>query len=911
MKKHVLLILFGGFWLCGIAQPADTTIAVLWDSIYHADRAEVVNDVIILPSRNIVVVGSALDAGNNRDGLFILLDTSGRVLIRKYIGKALRDDVFWGAAEAEDGTFYLVGHVYAGPEFGNQAWIVRLNDAGEEIPMPENYFGGQGDDRFLKIVWTNSNRGLIAATKAASPPGYLPLYQVNGNTVTEMASLGDGMVEDMVVMEKNPASSGVWLAGNARKSDITRKGDVWICKVDDRGAPLITDKLSGRYYKRLRGGSGDFSGHLRLAGEVYGSITGDSDGWIGEYVPGQKKQEKPDYFGEDYNDYANFLYLTPLEDKWVVMSNPSTQGVSVMVYKGGNLKERAIFDISRQSRFDLVKLLQKKINTYLLVGTGFDASRKSEAIRITSIYDKETFSWRGRPVIEVSDIQFSDDSGNQTLEADEYGAVRFRLKNTGSVPLQEGVIRAELIQKVNGLTVKRPYQVIPFLPAGGEKICAVSVYGEKDLDKGTATLRITVESSSMEPKSYTAEVPCRTQKTPTPDGVTINYVTPRLVNQSGSNVREFEATDKMYPVETTINTSNGQARVTNARIFVNRTPLNDQKAQPQLSDPIAHADQRRFTYYFKSQVPLEEGRNVIYIEFDGYQSDSIVVYFAPKLPNLHVLAIGVPADDLKYTTKDARDFADAISAQNGLGLFNRINVQVYANYDSTTNNALSIAFQSLRDAAFNGQIKPNDFIVVFLSSHGDRGKDGRFYLQSSGCNPKYESTMFDYEYYISRYLNPINCKHKILFVDACHSGAARGQDPNNPEGGSKGPGQQELAKALFQANTAAEGMAIFTSCSSNELSYEHSSWQNGAFTEALLEAFTEGKAFGIDQGSWLKTEGQYTPEPDDIITIDELKAFLETRVPALVQEKFNPNFTQHPEIKVDAQKMNLSFIILK
>ncbi|MEZ4942423.1 MAG: caspase family protein [Saprospiraceae bacterium] len=909
MKKHVLLILFGGFWLCGIAQPADTTVTVLWDSIYHADRAETVHDVIMLPSRNILVVGSALDAANNRDGLFMLLDTNGRVLIRKYIGKALRDDVFWSAAEAEDGTFYLVGHSYTGPEFGNQAWIVRLNDAGEELPLSENYFGGQGDDRFLKIVWTNSNRGLIAAAKAASPPGYLPLFQVNGNTVNEMASLGEGMVEDLVVMEKNPANNGVWLAGNARKSDITRKGDIWLCKVDDRGAPLITDKVSGRYYKRLRGGSGDFSGNLRLAGEVYGSTTGDSDGWIAEYVPGQKKQEKPDYFGEDYNDYANFLYLTPLEDKWVVMSNPNTQSVSVLIYKGGNLKERGIYDITRQSRFDLVKLLQKKINTYLLAGTGFDASRKADAVRITSIYDKETFSWRGLPKIELSDIQFTDDDGNQTLEADEYGAVRFRLKNTGSVPLQEGVIRAEVISKVNGLTIKRPYQVIPFLPANGEKTCAISVYGEKDLGKGTATLRITVEAPSLETKAYTAEVPCRTQVTPAPDAVNINYVTPRLVNQSGSTVREFEATDKMYPVETAINTSNGQARVTNARVYVNRTPLSDQKAQPRLSDPVAQPDQRRFTYYFKAQVPLEEGRNVIYIEFDGYLSDSIVVYFAPKLPNLHVLAIGVPAEDLQYTTKDARDFAAAIRAQNGLGLFNRINVQVHATYDSTTNNALSVAFQSLRDAAYNGQIKPNDFIVVFLSSHGDRGKDGRFYLQSSGCIPQYESTMFDYEYYISRYLNPINCKHKLLFVDACHSGAARGQNPDTPTG--KGPGQQELSKALFQANTAAEGMAIFTSCSANELSYEHSSWQNGAFTEALLEAFLRGKELGIDRGSWVKVPGMYTPEPDDIITVDELKAFLETRVPALVQEKFNPNFTQHPTIKVDAQKMNLSFIILK
>ena len=62
----------------------------------------------------------------------------------------------------------------------------------------------------------------------------------------------------------------------------------------------------------------------------------------------------------------------------------------------------------------------------------------------------------------------------------------------------------------------------------------------------------------------------------------------------------------------------------------------------------------------------------------------------------------------------------------------------------------------------------------------------------------------------------------MILIDACHSGGAKDED--------------ELSRVLNRLLTAAPGNLILASSSESESSYENVLWQNGAFTEALLEA---------------------------------------------------------------------------
>ena len=73
------------------------------------------------------------------------------------------------------------------------------------------------------------------------------------------------------------------------------------------------------------------------------------------------------------------------------------------------------------------------------------------------------------------------------------------------------------------------------------------------------------------------------------------------------------------------------------------------------------------------------------------------------------------------------------------------------------------------------------------------------------------------------------------------------------------------------------GMSTLTSCRANELSYEDAAWQNGAFTEAMMEAFSDR--------SCQDNQGNFKADADNnkVVTLGELYDFLQRRVPELVK----------------------------
>ena len=112
-----------------------------------------------------------------------------------------------------------------------------------------------------------------------------------------------------------------------------------------------------------------------------------------------------------------------------------------------------------------------------------------------------------------------------------------------------------------------------------------------------------------------------------------------------------------------------------------------------------------------------------------------------------------------------------------------------------------------------------------------------------------------------------------MFIDACNSGAAYAS-----VSGAKSVTDDGLAKAINQINSTISGMSTFTSCRKREKSYEDEKWQNGAFTEAILEAL-KNQSFADKKGKEYRAD----IDKDGIITIGELKSFLANRVPYLVE----------------------------
>lgn len=273
-------------------------------------------------------------------------------------------------------------------------------------------------------------------------------------------------------------------------------------------------------------------------------------------------------------------------------------------------------------------------------------------------------------------------------------------------------------------------------------------------------------------------------------------------------------------------------------------------------------------YYFVDYITLEEAHspNLMEVGFKtskrAYRTSTLEV-FSDK-PNLHLLSIGTNTN-LSYTRKDAEDFAELYEGQKGnYKIFNHITTHTLLGEEATA-SAMKKALQNLQDS----NIRSNDLVMVFLSSHGFLENDS---LRIQGENYDYNdmyNTSISFKEDVATVLDDIPCK-KLVLIDACHSAGAK----------SRLPSFDEHIKKFNQI----EGFSIITSSGKDELSYEDKKWENGAFTEAIIEGLKTGKA-DIQYGN-----------NDGTITIDELFKFIEKKVPKIVKDEKSERTFQNPTI---------------
>ncbi len=338
-----------------------------------------------------------------------------------------------------------------------------------------------------------------------------------------------------------------------------------------------------------------------------------------------------------------------------------------------------------------------------------------------------------------------------------------------------------------------------------------------------------------------------------------------------------------------ISLSSREQRKTNFAARINgRRPQGQKMDETTLGPAQLTADKRRSQRTFSTKVYLEEGINeveVVYLEdgLDGKvvcKSSTLTFRYIPRnKPNLHVLSIGVPHPDLEFTVKDARDFA-AIYQQlgdqsNNVG-FKKVSVTELLLEQETEALDLRKAFEDLR----RWKIKDGDLLVIFLSTHGQVMENGDYYLVPSNFDPAYPKlTGLNFKEDVLKKLHWVD-GNKLVFVDACHSGTV----------GAKSYDDGAASKVMNDLIRSTSGLEIFASCSDNEFSYEDSRWNNGAFTKAILEAFNNER---VEVGAGEFTVADlYADNPitkreelgsDGVITIGELRRFLQRRVPFLVR----------------------------
>lgn len=231
-----------------------------------------------------------------------------------------------------------------------------------------------------------------------------------------------------------------------------------------------------------------------------------------------------------------------------------------------------------------------------------------------------------------------------------------------------------------------------------------------------------------------------------------------------------------------------------------------------------------------------------------------------ELPKLFVVAIGVgdyndpKLPKLRFTCKDANDFSKAITSKKGLP-YEDVQVKILCDNEATRADIFE-AMEWLKQES-----SPNDVCIFFFAGHGMRDEKDRFYFMPYGCNTNKLYECFS----ASDFRNEAEDIHGklIAFVDACYSGALF-------EGGRSAA----TTHFIEQLKRSKNGMLLYASSSSDTKSREDESWENGAFTKALVEALN----------------GAAKEEHAEGLSTQELEHFLYKQVRKLTDFKQTPIF---------------------
>ncbi len=278
----------------------------------------------------------------------------------------------------------------------------------------------------------------------------------------------------------------------------------------------------------------------------------------------------------------------------------------------------------------------------------------------------------------------------------------------------------------------------------------------------------------------------------------------------------------------------------------------------------------------KYNIQLSDGKNEIKTvvinkeRTESFPSKIIINYDGEDaLTDLYILSIGInkyknPKYDLSFATNDAKAYSKALK-ENANQIFHNVE-EVFIKDENANKENITKQFEE-----FSKKIGPEDVFLFYYAGHGvmsleNKKGESDFYIVTYDVTNLYGDAEILKEKAISaselmEFSRKIKAGKQLFILDACQSGGA-------VEAFAKRGASREKAIAQLARST---GTFFITASQESQFANEAGTLEHGLFTYAILEAL-EGKANG-----GLK---------DDKITANELKTYVEERVPEL-SEKYH------------------------
>jgi len=270
-------------------------------------------------------------------------------------------------------------------------------------------------------------------------------------------------------------------------------------------------------------------------------------------------------------------------------------------------------------------------------------------------------------------------------------------------------------------------------------------------------------------------------------------------------------------------------------------------------------------------IPGENNLEIVAINQNGIESPpkkfTLIYDQEAGKTDLFLMTIGVndyknKAYTLNYARNDVESFAKTIQ-KGAKEIFSEI--YPYALHDSdVTKEKIDAVFKEIAS-----KIGPEDVFVLYYAGHGvmttGAGSDaGEFYLVTHDVTNLFGDTKMLNDRAVSAkelmdYSRIITAQKQLFVIDACQSGGAL------TAFASRGAPREKALAQLARST----GTFFLTASQDAQYANEVGDLKHGIFTYSILELLT-GK------------QNQYSA--DDKITVNEIKSYVETRVPELSKQ---------------------------
>jgi hypothetical protein len=889
---------------------AEAQITQIWDKQPAGTEGFVAADAVLLrksDNQKMAVAGETT-RGKAHFAVLYVVDCQDGTLTDSLV---LPNGGFKALVESENGDLYVGGY-YNGSKKDPTGRIVRYRPD-ERVKDLDTVLAGTA--AIERMVWLYHNGLAFARLPQHKGSMQVILLERQGVKVqVQHITVGNGAIKDMVAaLPVSWVAKEAWLAGNSQQSAAGKAGQTWLLRVDELGgfnnAPLLAGAGN---YEEVTTAALDSRGQIILAGAAQKDSQED-DLWLAKPVIGQNNRLlndaifSPDTIGEDR---ITAISTSVCHDFMAMLQKKEGRSVRNTLHtsKGTNIENRILFKLSGTQLFRPVAFLQEPIaeNIYYLAGTSAHIDGSHGHLRILALQEtcargkkeqpeqpsSQPVNSEGKggasvgkgtaaPLLRVEDLEVRTEKNGDASDV----VVRFTLVNDGSDMPASGEVEVTAAQLVNGLSIV-PGDMIRKFPAlkSGQKswVINIKMKAAERVAYGTSHFTLAVKMQGQTLLTFKSPL-IETGQNDQGGGYSLAWLPGTGGNRTGEErtTRTVILRTKDPGVQSSDLSAGGPG-------FARQNKANPKLIDRQFSDGM-------YTYIFEIDISLDTGNNEIFVQLSpekgGASTEKLVIERSTYHPNLYIIAIGVPYDNLFYTDDDANDFINAAQKMANGTLFGEVKMARLLNTPAnTTREAIQDAFNALTGK----KIRPEDYVMVLISSHGDIFKGNsqdRFFILPSDYAPKQVSksiaadgkttgaegeqvTRPFYYYNMIEVLKDVNCR-RFVFIDACHSGLGKGGD---------------RSKLLEEANAAAPGLVCFLSSQSQQLSYEYENGKNGVFTEALLEAMA-GKTvtlFGNGQPLVPDTDGNGT------VSIRELRAFLSVRVPDLLLDTKHKNQSQEP-----------------